>query len=57
MKKAFDKASSEATKFAQQHAVYIPAIITIIAIGVLVLVTSWIVEALGFGELGPMEGK
>ena len=57
MKKAFDKASSAATDFAQKHPVYTAAIITIIAIGVLVVITPWVVEALGFGELGPIEGK
>lgn len=57
MKKAFDKASSAAREFAQKHPVYTAAIITVIAIGVLVLITPWVVEALGFGELGPIEGK
>ena len=57
MKKAFDKASSAAKEFAQKHPVYTAAIITIIAIGMLVVITPWVVEALGFGELGPIEGQ
>lgn len=57
MKEAYDKASRAAREFAEKHPVYTAAIITIIAIGVLVLVAPWIVEALGFGELGPIEGK
>ena len=57
MKDAFDKASSAAEEFVEKHPVYTAAIITIIAIGVLVLITPWIIELLGFGELGPIEGK
>ena len=57
MKDAFDNASSTAKEFVRKHPIYAAAIITIIAIGILVLLTPWIVEVLGFGELGPVEGK
>jgi hypothetical protein len=33
-----------------------PVFCTVIAIGVLVLLAPWALEALGFGELGPIEG-
>ena len=33
-----------------------PVMCTIIALGVLVIVAPWILEALGFAELGPVEG-
>ena len=56
MKKSFDRASEEADKFVRQHPVFAAAIVTIVAIGVLVLLLPWVVEALGFGELGPVEG-
>lgn len=31
--------------------------VTLVAIGILVILVPWAVEALGFGELGPIEGK
>lgn len=33
-----------------------PVMSTIIALGVLVVVAPWVIEALGFAELGPVEG-
>lgn len=53
MKEAFDKATRAAIGFARDHPVYC----TIIALGILVLLTPWVIEAIGFGELGPVEGK
>ena len=53
MKDAFDKATSAAVDFAREHPVYC----TIIALGILVILAPWVIEALGFGELGPIEGK
>jgi len=55
LKEAYDKACEAATSiegFVQEH----PVFCTVIALGVLVLITPWIVELLGFGELGPIEG-
>ncbi|UPX16188.1 uncharacterized protein EKO05_0006602 [Ascochyta rabiei] len=39
--------------FVIQH----PVMCTIIALGVLVIIAPWVVESLGFAELGPMEGS
>jgi hypothetical protein len=52
MTEAFSKATSAALEFAKEHPVYC----TIIALGILVMLAPWAVEALGFGELGPIEG-
>jgi hypothetical protein len=52
MKEAIEKAASAAVGFARDHPVYC----TILALGVLVLLAPWAIEALGFGELGPIEG-
>ncbi|KAL9616328.1 MAG: hypothetical protein Q9160_008791 [Pyrenula sp. 1 TL-2023] len=52
MNDACDKAVNAAVEFAKEHPVYA----TIIALGVLVLLMPWVIEALGFGELGPIEG-
>ena len=53
MKEAFDKASSAAVGFARDH----PVFCTLIALGILALLTPWVIEAIGFGELGPIQGK
>jgi len=53
MKEAFDKAVSEATEFARDH----PIFCTVIALGILVILMPWVLEALGFAELGPVEGN
>ena len=53
LKEAFDRAVDAAVGFARDHPVYT----TIIAIGILVLLLPWVVEALGFAELGPVEGN
>ncbi|KAJ0327548.1 hypothetical protein COL5a_005930 [Colletotrichum fioriniae] len=47
------EAADSVFEFAKEH----PVFVTIIAIGVLVIVAPWVVEALGFGELGPIAGK
>jgi hypothetical protein len=52
LKDAFNKAVAAATKFARDH----PAYCTLIALGILVILLPWVIEALGFGELGPIEG-
>ena len=53
MKDAMEKAIQAATDFAKEH----PVFVTIIALGILVELTPWAIGALGFGELGPIEGK
>ncbi|KAK1997363.1 hypothetical protein LX36DRAFT_681807 [Colletotrichum falcatum] len=50
---AVDKAVAAAQAvfgFAADH----PVFVTVVAIGVLVVVAPWVLEALGFGELGPV---
>ncbi|KAK1716237.1 hypothetical protein BDP67DRAFT_611129 [Colletotrichum lupini] len=44
------KAGRIMLEFAKEH----PVFVTIIAIGVMVIVAPWVIEALGFGELGPI---
>ncbi|KAF9895126.1 hypothetical protein FE257_000028 [Aspergillus nanangensis] len=50
---ALETATDAAFEFAKEHPVYT----TILAIGVLVILTPWVIEALGFSELGPIEGS
>ena len=52
MTDAVEKATAAAIGFAKEH----PVFCTIVALGVLVLLAPWAIEALGFGELGPIEG-
>lgn len=53
MQDALERAVEEAVEFAEAHPVYF----TILALGVLVALAPWVIEAVGFGELGPIEGK
>ncbi|OJD34173.1 uncharacterized protein BKCO1_25000139 [Diplodia corticola] len=53
MKEALDKSIAAAEGFAKEHPVYT----TLIAIGVLAVLSPWVIEALGFGELGPIGGE
>ncbi|KAF9698082.1 hypothetical protein EKO04_003800 [Ascochyta lentis] len=50
--KAWDIAN-DIEGFVIQH----PVMCTIIALGVLVVIAPWVIEALGFAELGPVEGS
>lgn len=52
-KDAVAQAKTEAFDFVKDH----PIFFTIIALGVLVLLMPWVISALGFGELGPIEGE
>ncbi|KAF2629540.1 hypothetical protein BU25DRAFT_408808 [Macroventuria anomochaeta] len=45
--------ANEIEGFVIQH----PVMCTIIALGVLVVIAPWVVEALGFAELGPVKGS
>ncbi|KZL74389.1 hypothetical protein CI238_04415 [Colletotrichum incanum] len=50
---AMDKSTDAAEsifEFAKDH----PVFVTIIAIGILIIIAPWVLEALGFGELGPV---
>lgn len=53
LKEAFERSTSAAIGFAREHPVYC----TIIALGILVALAPWALEALGFGLEGPLEGK
>ena len=60
MQEAFDKvyeATKEFEQFAADHPVVTGVFCTVIAVGILVLVAPYVVELLGFGELGPIEGR
>lgn len=59
MKEAMDKATETALEFAKEHPYYTALIAagTIIALGVLVMMAPWVLEALGFAARGPRVGK
>ncbi|KFY04391.1 hypothetical protein V491_09368 [Pseudogymnoascus sp. VKM F-3775] len=52
MTEAFEKAVSEASGLAHEH----PYFCALIAVGILAILMPWVLEALGFAELGPVEG-
>ncbi|RDL37478.1 Uncharacterized protein BP5553_04911 [Venustampulla echinocandica] len=53
MKEASEKAIAEAADFAHDH----PYFCALIAIGILAILMPWVLEVLGFAELGPVEGS
>ncbi|KAF9738106.1 hypothetical protein PMIN01_03389 [Paraphaeosphaeria minitans] len=56
VKEAYDKACSAALAvegFVKEH----PVFFTVIALGVIITIAPWVLEALGFAELGPLEGS
>ncbi|PBP24193.1 hypothetical protein BUE80_DR004911 [Diplocarpon rosae] len=57
MKEAFDRSSAVVEHFVAEHPVLVPVVVTLVAIGILVLLVPWAVEALGFADLGPVEGS
>lgn len=57
IKEAFDRATAVASKFIHEHPVLAAAAVTLVAIGILVILAPWAVEALGFGGLGPIRGS
>lgn len=60
MQEAYDKACEAAKPiegFAADHPIATEVFCTIIVLGVLVVLAPYAVELLGFGELGPIEGK
>ena len=52
MKGAFDRAVKEAAQFSRDH----PVFCTLLALGILAVLAPYLLEALGFAELGPVEG-
>ncbi|KAK8118181.1 uncharacterized protein PG998_006462 [Apiospora kogelbergensis] len=60
MKVAYDRASEAADalfQFTKDHPIATAGLLTIIAVGILVILAPAVVEALGFAELGPIEGS
>jgi hypothetical protein len=57
MKETYDKVREVAENFVKEHPILTAVIVTVIAIGILAVLVPWAVEALGFGELGPIEGR
>ncbi|KAL9101503.1 MAG: hypothetical protein Q9187_009242, partial [Circinaria calcarea] len=58
MAAAFQKASDavDATgEFAKEHPLWTAAVVAIVVLGILVLLSPYLLEALGFAELGPTE--
>lgn len=57
---AIDKSNDVAAsvfEFAKEHPELAVLFGTIVALGVLVITAPWVLEALGFGEAGPIAGK
>jgi hypothetical protein len=46
------EAAKSVEGFVKEH----PVFVTVVALGVLVIIAPWVLEALGFAELGPIEG-
>lgn len=59
MEDAIIKATNQAKVFAKEHPYYTALIAAgiVIAIGVLVIVAPWVLEAIGFAARGPRAGK
>lgn len=57
MAEAFTEASASAEHFAKEHPVAATMIVTVIALFILAMLTPLILEALGFGAEGVLEGE
>lgn len=60
MRDVYQKASDVAAgiaDFAHEHPLYTAAICAMIALGIPMILTPYIIHALGFGILGPVEGE
>ena len=60
LKEAYNQACEAAKSiegFAEEHPVATAVFCTVIALGVLVILAPYVLEALGFAELGPVEGR
>ena len=56
-REAYEKSLAEAKEFARKHPIAVNVLIALIALGILAIMMPWAIEALGFSELGPIEGK
>jgi ElaB/YqjD/DUF883 family membrane-anchored ribosome-binding protein len=54
---ATEDAARDVFTFSKDHPYLVAGFVTIVAVGILVLMAPWVVEALGFSELGPVAGK
>ena len=50
-------AVDEEHNFVRDHPVWAAAIVAVIALGICCLLAPWMLEAVGFAELGPVEGE
>ncbi|MCJ1353331.1 MAG: hypothetical protein MMC33_003316 [Icmadophila ericetorum] len=50
-------AVDEEHNFVRDHPVWAAAIVAVIALGICCLLAPWMLEAVGFAELGPVEGS
>ena len=60
MQEAYDKACEAAKMiegFVADHPIATAVFCTVIALGVLVVLSPYVLELIGFSELGPVEGK
>ncbi|KIX94422.1 uncharacterized protein Z520_09808 [Fonsecaea multimorphosa CBS 102226] len=57
IQEAYDKAYAIGRDFVREHPVLTAAILTVVAIGILVYLAPWAIEALGFGARGPVGGS
>ena len=60
MAEAYQKASDAAaaiSDWAKEHPLYATALVLVIALGILIILTPYIIHALGFGIEGVVEGK
>lgn len=60
LREAIDSATviaEEVFKFVKDHPTETRVFFTVVALGVLVLIYPWIIQVLGFGKLGPVEGE
>lgn len=51
------KAVDAVGEFAREHPLWTAAVVGVVVFGMMVLLTPYLLEALGFAELGPLEGK
>jgi hypothetical protein len=57
VKEVYDFVEAAVREFVEEHPVLAAIIATVIALAVLEILAPWVIEALGFGELGPIEGE
>jgi len=57
VKEAYDKASADVAKWATEHPKLAAVIVVVIALGILVVVMPWVIDALGFEAVGPRLGE